>query len=69
MSERFREHARDYSSNLETSHMAKHESIIHGLDSVKPEFDIAIKRFCKTAIERQVLEAVTIASRANETGE
>ena len=66
--ERFRDHVDDCKANLESSHMAKHEALVHGLDMTKPEYDIRVKKFCKSAIERQVLEAVTIASRAEEKG-
>ena len=66
--ERFREHVKDNKKNLETSHMTKHETLIHGDINNKPYYDVRVKKFCKTPIERQVLEAVTIAARANETG-
>ena len=48
--------------------MAKHANLVHGFDNTKPEFDVRIVKFCKTAIERQVLEAVRIASRAGDHG-
>ena len=66
--ERFHEHHTDYGKRLETSHMAKHSSLAHGLDSVQPEFDVRIVKFFKTAIERQVYEAIRISSRASEPG-
>ena len=66
--ERFREHNKDYQGNSDNSHMAKHVSLVHGSDDCMPVFDIRVVKFCKTAIERQVLEAVRIAYRASEPG-
>ena len=66
--ERYSDHHKDYKDNLEKSHMSKHVELAHSSDSTKPEFDVRIIKFCKTAIERQVFEAVQIASRANEQG-
>ena len=60
VSERYNKHCADYKSNLEKSHMSKRTSLVHGLDMEVPEFDIRVLKFCKTAIERQVLEAVLI---------
>ena len=66
--ERYGEHVGDYKSSLEKSHMSKHISLVHSLDANVPEFDIRVVKFCKTAIERQVLEAVRIQHIANVPG-
>ena len=66
--ERYGEHVGDFRSSLEKSHMSKHISLVHSLDTNVLEFDIRVVKFCKTAIERQVLEAVQIQHRANEPG-
>ena len=59
MYERGREHWRDYRSGHEDSHILKHHLLHHGGEGV-PEFHFRPIMFVKTALTRQIAEAVWI---------
>ena len=64
--ERGWEHVNDMTTLNPRSHMLKHILLHHpGQEMLSIEFDMKIRKFCKTSFERQVLEAVTIQQEKN----
>ena len=62
--ERGGEHWRDYKNNSQKSHILKHQQIHH--PHQEPKFVLRAVSFFKTALERQVGEAVRIRRRGGE---
>merc|ERR1711888_417561 len=62
LNERSREHQKDWESRKEKSHMAKHQGASHK-EGEEPDFIIKPVRFYKTALSRQIGEAVRIRRR------
>ena len=60
--ERSKEHQKDWESRKTESHIAKHQGAAHGLGE-EPDFIIKPVRFYKTALSRQIGEAVRIRRR------
>ena len=60
--ERSREHQKDWESRKEKSHIAKHQGAAHK-EGEEPDFIIKPVRFYKTALSRQIGEAVRIRRR------
>ena len=57
------EHWRDYVSKKEKSHMLKHTANHHH-NQPPPEYILTVVKYCRTALQRQIFEAVRIGVRA-----
>ena len=64
VSERAGEHWEDPLGGKEESHMLEHLAAAHR-DEIIPEFRFRVVKRCKSALERQVREAVRIEMRGN----
>jgi hypothetical protein len=64
ISERAGEHCEDALGGREESHMLEHQAAVHR-DDLTPQFRFKVVKRCKTALERQVREAVRIEMRGN----
>jgi hypothetical protein len=64
LKERAGEHQRDYDSMKDDSHMLKHWTAAHGPRD-KPKFTQVVVRRVKTALDRQIAEAIRIQLRGN----
>jgi hypothetical protein len=62
VSERAGEHWEDVLGGKEESHMLEHQAAVHR-DDLTPQFRFKVVKRCKTALERQVREAVRIEMR------
>ena len=62
LAERAAEHWQDYRAGAEDSHIYKHQVIHHG-GAGSPNFHLRPVRFCRTALSRQVGEAIRIKRR------
>ena len=62
--ERAREHWKDVSNKPDKSHMAKHQQLVH--EGAAPEFVMRAVGFYRTALSRQIGEAVRIMRRGGE---
>ena len=60
--ERSREHWDDWRSRKEESHIRRHQEAEHGGDGA-PKFIMRVVKFSKTALSRQIGEAVRIGRR------
>ena len=65
LAERGREHLKAYKAEKEDSHMYKHHQVHHGGVGT-PKFHLRPLKFHRTALERQVAEAVRIKWRGGE---
>ena len=63
--ERSREHKKGATKGYDKNHMVRHQKLEHGGDQ-NPNFHMKVKGFYKTALARQVSEAVHIRRRGGE---
>ena len=63
--ERSREHWGAWRARQDNSHILKHQELAHGAGG-KPDFIMRVVRFYKTALSRQVGEAVRIQRRGGQ---
>ena len=70
------EHMADLRSKEDKNSLVKHWSEVHGERETPPSYEFKVKRKCKTAIERQIWEALLIRTesencthRINQKGE
>ena len=63
--ERSREHWADWRGRKDTSHILKHQEQVHGGEE-EPKFTMKVVKSFRTALSRQVGEAVRIRRRGGE---